>query len=96
LLASTTTRQSLSISQVPNLHSRLAAEVSKVWRVAIFQDLGLRWEPEVKCVAQAQRKVVESLGCIVEDAEADFREANECFLALAALVDGICVWRLAG
>jgi amidase len=50
-------------------------------RVAMFRDLGLPWEPEVKRAVQAQRKVFESLGCIVEEAEPDFREANECFLA---------------
>ncbi|HMF77829.1 MAG TPA: amidase [Bryobacteraceae bacterium] len=51
-------------------------------RVAMFKDLGLPWEAEVKNAVQAQRKVFESLGCIVEDAEPDFRDANECFLAL--------------
>jgi len=50
-------------------------------RVAMFKDLGLPWEPEVKDAVQAQRKVFESLGCIVEDAEPDFTDANECFLA---------------
>jgi amidase len=50
-------------------------------RVAMFKDLGLPWDPEVKSAVQAQRKVFESLGCIVEDAEPDFTDANECFLA---------------
>ncbi len=50
-------------------------------RVAMFKDLGLPWEPEVKSAVQAQRKVFESLGCIVEEAEPDFRDANECFNA---------------
>jgi amidase len=50
-------------------------------RVAMFKDLGLPWDPEVKSAIQAQRKVFESLGCLVEDAEPDFRDANECFLA---------------
>jgi len=50
-------------------------------RVAMFKDLGLPWEPEVKTAVQAQRKVFESLGCIVQDAEPDFSDANECFLA---------------
>ncbi len=50
-------------------------------RVSMFKDLGLPWEPEVKSAVQAQRKVFESLGCIVEDAEPDFSDANECFLA---------------
>jgi amidase len=50
-------------------------------RVAMFKDLGLPWDPEVKSAVQAQRKVFESLGCIVEDAEPDFSDANECFLS---------------
>ncbi|HWF47175.1 MAG TPA: amidase [Bryobacteraceae bacterium] len=50
-------------------------------RVAMFKDLGLPWEPEVKNAVQAQRKIFESLGCIVVDAEPDFTDANECFLA---------------
>src|SRR5467141_2084904 len=41
-------------------------------RVAMFKDMGLPWEPEVKSAVQAQRKVFESLGCIVDDAEPDF------------------------
>lgn len=50
-------------------------------RVAMFKDMGLPWEPEVKSAVQAQRKVFESLGCVVVDAEPDFRDANECFVA---------------
>ena len=50
-------------------------------RVAMFKDMGLPWEPEVKSAVQAQRNVFESLGCIVEDAEPDFSDANECFVA---------------
>ena len=50
-------------------------------RVAMFQDMELPWDPEVKSAVQAQRKVLESLGCIVIDAEPDFTSANESFLA---------------
>lgn len=50
-------------------------------RVAMFKDLGLPWEPEVKNAVQAQRKVFESLGCIVLDTEPDFSDANEAFVA---------------
>jgi amidase len=50
-------------------------------RVAMFKDMGLPWDPEVKSAVQAQRKVFASLGCIVEDAEPDFSGANESFLA---------------
>jgi amidase len=59
----------------------LAGRNFKGVRVAMFKDLGLPWEPAVKSAVQAQRKVFESLGCIVEDAEPDFTDANECFLA---------------
>src|SRR5689334_11593791 len=38
-------------------------------RVAIFKDLGLPWEPEVKSAVRAQAKIFESLGCMVEEAE---------------------------
>jgi amidase len=50
-------------------------------RVAFFKDLALPWEPAVKSAVQEQRRVFESLGCIVEEAEPDFRDANEAFLA---------------
>ena len=50
-------------------------------RVAMFKGMGLPWEPEVKSAVQAQRNVFESLGCIVKDAEPDFTDANESFLA---------------
>jgi amidase len=59
----------------------LAGRSFKGVRVALFKGFGLPWEPEVKTAVQAQRKVFESLGCIVEDAEPDFSDANECFLA---------------
>ena len=59
----------------------LAGRSFKGVRVAMFKDLGLPWEPDVKNAVQAQRKVFESLGCIVEEAEPDFRDANECFIA---------------
>jgi amidase len=50
-------------------------------RVAMFRDMGLPWEPAIQDAIKAQRKVFESLGCIVEEAEPDLRDANECFLA---------------
>jgi len=50
-------------------------------RVAMFRDMGLPWDPQVKAAVLAQAKVFESLGCIVEEAEPDLRDANECLLA---------------
>jgi len=49
-------------------------------RVALFKDLGLPWEAAVRDAVKSQRKVFESLGCIVEEAEPDFKDADECFL----------------
>jgi amidase len=50
-------------------------------RVAMIKELGLPWEPAVMAAFRAQRRIFESLGCIVEDAEPDMRDANDCFLA---------------
>lgn len=50
-------------------------------RVAMFKDLGLPWDPEVKAAVQGQRKVFESLGCVLLDAEPDFTDAHESFVA---------------
>jgi amidase len=50
-------------------------------RVAMFKDLGLPWEPAVREAILAQRRVFESLGCIVEEAEPDLSDVNEAFLA---------------
>lgn len=50
-------------------------------RVAMVKDWGLPWEPAVLNAVHAQRKAFESLGCNVEEAEPDMKDANECFLA---------------
>src|SRR5262249_11136250 len=49
-------------------------------RCELFTDNDLPWESDVKNAIRAQRKVFESLGCIVEEAEPDMRDANECFV----------------
>jgi amidase len=49
-------------------------------RVAFIKNLGLPWEKEVKEAIDAQRKVFESLGCVVEEDEPDMTDANECFV----------------
>jgi amidase len=50
-------------------------------RVALFTDLGLPWEAEVHTAVRAQRATFEALGCIVDDAEPDLRDANEIFVS---------------
>ena len=71
----------ISIDQSGEQFARPLERSFKDVRVAMFKDLGLPWEPEVKTAVQAQGKVFESLGCIVEEAEPDFSDANECFVA---------------
>jgi amidase len=45
---------------------------------------GLPVEPEVVRVLQAQRRIFEDMGCIVEDACPDLRDAHEIFMTLRA------------
>jgi amidase len=59
----------------------LAGRSFKGARVAMMKGLGLPWEPAVRNAIAAQRGIFESFGCIVEEAEPDLSEANECFLA---------------
>ena len=54
-------------------------------RVAWSMDLGgLPVDPRVTGVLEAQRRVLEDLGCIVEDDCPDFRDAHDIFMALRA------------
>jgi amidase len=54
-------------------------------RIAWSMDLGgLPVDPRVTRVLDAQRKVFEDLGCIVEDDCPDFRDAHDIFMALRA------------
>jgi amidase len=54
-------------------------------RVAWCPDLGgLPLDPRVLAVLEAQRRTFESLGCIVEDAHPDLREADSIFLTIRA------------
>jgi amidase len=76
-------RSPISIDQPGSrFHEPLGGRNFRGVRMAMIRDLGLPWEPEVKETVDAQRKVFEELGCIVEEAEPDLRDANECFLAL--------------
>ena len=48
-------------------------------RIAWTRGLGLPYEREVRSAIEAQRVVFEQLGCIVEEAEPDFSDADEIF-----------------
>ncbi len=54
-------------------------------RVAWFKDLGgVPFDARVRTVVDGHRATFESLGCIVEEAEPDFPEAETCFRVLRA------------
>src|SRR5262249_49933367 len=48
-------------------------------RIAWPQGLGVPFEPAVTEAVDQQRQVFEALGCVVEEAEPDFRDADEVF-----------------
>jgi amidase len=81
VLAGYDARSPIAIEQTGGPFSAPLGRSFKGVKVAMFKDMGLPWEPEVKKTVQAQRGVFESLGCIVEEAEPDFSDANESFLA---------------
>ncbi|HEX7137832.1 MAG TPA: amidase family protein, partial [Vicinamibacterales bacterium] len=49
-----------------------------------MQFAGLPFDPRIVAIVDAQRRVFESLGCIVQDADADFAGADEAFKTLRA------------
>ncbi len=52
-------------------------------RVAWWKGLGgIAFEPEIRSVVDANRKVFESLGCVVEEAEPDFSGVDQAFPVL--------------
>ncbi len=54
-------------------------------RVAWFENLGgVPFDPRVRAVVDGRRKVFESLGCIVEQAEPDFTGADDSFKTIRA------------
>ncbi|MBV8236990.1 MAG: amidase [Acidimicrobiia bacterium] len=53
-------------------------------RVAWSRGLGLPFEPAVKTAVDAQRRVFEALGCIVEEADPDLTGADDVFKTLRA------------
>ncbi len=79
-------RSPISMTEPGTVFSRpLARDFRKV-RVAWSKDLGgLPVDPRVTGVLEAQRKVFESLGCIVEQTEPDLAGADEAFQVLRAL-----------
>jgi amidase len=79
-------RSPLSIHEDGARFARPLARDFKGVRVAWFKDLGgLPFDRRIRDVIDSRRKVFESLGCIVEQAEPDFTGADEAFRVLRAL-----------
>jgi amidase len=79
-------RSPLSINEPGELFARPLERSFKGVRVAWFKDLGgVPFDPFVRTVVDGHRKTFESLGCIVEQAEADFAPAEIAFRVLRAL-----------
>ena len=73
-------RSPLSIRDDPAQFRAPLAKDFKGVRVAWWRDLGgIPFEPEIRRVVNATRKVFEDLGCIVEEAEPDFTGVDEAF-----------------
>ena len=71
---------------LPESGSRFAAPLERRFkgvRVAWWKGLGgIPFEPEIVSVVNANRRIFEELGCIVEEAEPDFTGVGEAFPAL--------------
>ncbi len=78
-------RAPLSINEPGERFARPLDRNFKGVRVAWFKDLGgVPFDTRVRAVVDAHRKTFESLGCIVEQAEPDFRLAEVSFRVLRA------------
>jgi amidase len=84
-IAGPDTRAPISLQDPGAAFSRPLERDFKGARIAWSTDLGgLPVEPEVTQVMEAQRGTFASLGCIVEDATPDLRDADEIFSVLRA------------
>jgi amidase len=73
----------LSIAEDPSLFRRPLERGFKGARVAWWRGLGgIPFEPPIRQTIDAQRRVFETLGCSVEEAEPDFAGVAEAFVTL--------------
>jgi amidase len=84
-------RSPLSLEESGALFARPLARGFKGTRIAWSADLGgLPVQPEVTEVLNAQRRVFADLGCVVEDATPDLRDADEIFRVMRAWNFELC------
>ncbi len=78
-------RSPISINELGDRFARPLERSFKDVRVAWFRDLGgVPFHPGIRAVVDPQRKIFEDLGCIVEQAEPDFTDADSVFKTLRA------------
>ena len=83
VLAGPDSRSPIALSDPGSMFAGPLERDFKGTRLA-WVDLGLPYEPEVKQVVDSTRVIFESLGCIVEESEPDFSDADEIFKTLRA------------
>jgi amidase len=78
-------RAPLSVGEDPALFAQPLERDLRGLRIAWSSDLGgLPVDPAVTAVVEAQRSTFAALGCVVEEAEPDLRDADEIFATLRA------------
>jgi amidase len=78
-------RAPLSLPEPGDAFAGLLDRNFKGVRIGWFKDLGgVPFDPRIRSVVNAQRKVFEDIGCIVEQAEPDFTGADFAFKTLRA------------
>jgi amidase len=90
-------RSPISINEPGSLFARPLERDFKGTRIAWGRDLnGLPVDPRVTAAIDARRHVFESLGCVTDDAEPDFADADEIFKAWRAWFVELSLAALAG
>jgi len=78
-------RSPISLPEPGSMFARPLDRDFRGVRVAWWKDLGgVPFDPRVRAAVNASKKVFESLGCIVEEAEPDFEGFDETFKTLRA------------
>ena len=83
VLAGPDSRSPIALSDPGSMFAQPLERDFKGTRIA-WVDLGLPYEPDVKNVVDSNRSVFESIGCIIEEVEPDFSDADEIFKAWRA------------
>jgi amidase len=79
-------RAPLSLDDPPDAFADVSPADAATLRIAWSENLGgLPVEPEVTAVLRRRRAELEALGCTIEDAEPDLRDADEAFETLRAV-----------